>query len=81
MRLLTLRNSERRDSTGQLTPYVQFATQDENLKSMLGGAILRQSKSVLIDNYANAFNYDNNSAGHQDDIRSFLIGIIANKHN
>lgn len=58
-----------RDSTNQLLPYFSVPDPDPALVGLMRGTVLRQLRSVLLDGFANAFNYEANGAGHQDDVR------------
>jgi meiotically up-regulated gene 157 (Mug157) protein len=63
-----------RDSTNQVLPYIPYAPSDPDLQVMLEGLIARQARSVLIDSFANAFNFNASGEGHQTDMRKPPMG-------
>lgn len=57
-----------RDSTAQVWPYLHLADKDEQLKKLFVGLINRQTKCILIDPYANAFNFGPTGSEWKTDI-------------
>lgn len=59
-----------RDSANQVMPYVPYVAEDPALVTLVEGLIARHASSILIDPFANAFNYNASGEGHQNDQRT-----------
>lgn len=56
-----------RDSASQLSHYIRFANEDEDLKEIIRSVIAKHAYYINIDPYANAFNAVANSKAHKDE--------------
>lgn len=56
-----------RDSAAQLTHYIRYANEDEDLKGIIRSVIARHAQQVCLDPYSNAFNIVPNPGSHKDE--------------
>lgn len=69
-----------RDSSAQVWPYLPLARGDQKLSRLLAGVVRRQTKCILIDPYANAFNYGPTGSEFEKDLTEMKKEVHERKY-
>lgn len=69
-----------RDSTAQIEPYLILAKSNEVFRHLIAKLVQKQCEYIIIDPYANAFNQQPNSHGHQTDQTSMSPWVWERKY-
>lgn len=69
-----------RDSTAQVWHYVPLINTDQTLKDLIAGVIHRQTRCILIDPYANAFNYGPTGSDWETDLTTMRKDLHERKY-
>lgn len=65
-----------RDSSVQVSGYLNYVEKDKSIKSLIKGLIKRQFMYIQHDPYSNAFNKTVNGEGHGDDVTDFYSPLV-----